>query len=446
MKNNQIVYSCSHCDSQYPKWQGQCSQCGKWGTIKQSAEGQGKATAVVSARSESDIERWRLGWREIENVLGGGLVPGSLLLLAGDPGIGKSTLVLQILSGFLQNNQGGVLYVCGEESPQQISSRLRRLKLTGDNLSFLPETEVKNIIATVKKNKPGLVIVDSIQTLRSEDVEGEIGNVNQIRTATGQLLQLAKQDNIAIIIIGHVTKEGIVAGPRLLEHMVDVVLYLEGDNLRQYRLLRSVKNRFGPTNQVGVFSMTDKGLEEVKNPSQIFLQQHGQPVAGTSVSVILEGSRPFLLEVQALTNKTSYGYPRRAASGFDLKRLELIIAVLGRRGGLKLDNQDVYLNIVAGLQSRDPALDLAAALAIASSLSNQPLPQKSVVLGELGLGGEVRPIAHFETRVREASRLGFDNFYVPEQEAKSIKDVKLNVVKNLGQGLNILGINITRHN
>ena len=432
------IYICSNCDSQFPKWQGQCPECGKWSSIKESGEGGGSIEIVSSASQKEQIKKLKTGLSEIENVLGGGITPGSLILLAGDPGIGKSTLVLQIIDGFAKENKKDILYVCGEESPGQIQDRAARLDLNQKPFSFLPATEIEDIFLSVKKNKPSLVVIDSIQTISSGQVEGEIGNVNQIRAVTAQLMQLAKKENITIIVIGHVTKEGVVAGPRVLEHMVDVVLYLEGDDIHEHRLLRSVKNRFGPTNQVGVFIMTETGLEEVKNPSQIFLQEQSSQTPGSLVSVIMEGVRPFLIEIQALTNKTSYGYPRRASSGFDLKRLELVLAVLERRGGLKLGNQDVFLNIAGGLKSKDPALDLAAALAIASSLSNQAMPERSIVLGELGLGGEVRPVSHFANRVSEAKRLGFKIFYTPIQKEKNIQAKQ---IKNLSQGLEILGIN-----
>lgn len=438
MSKDKPVFICLNCDSQYPKWQGQCSECGKWGTIKASEAEAGLTSAISLAADISPAQRLRINLPEIEAVLGGGLVPGSLLLLAGDPGIGKSTLVLQMAAAFSRGSAKDVFYVCGEESPEQISLRLGRLGLQIGKLSFLPETNVKNILATAAKSLPGLLIVDSIQTMFAPDVEGEAGNINQVRSATNQFLQLAKSKNIPVLIIGHVTKEGVVAGPRLLEHMVDVVLYLEGDKFQQYRLLRSVKNRFGPTDAVGVFQMTESGLQEVKNPSLLFLNQNREPSPGSAVSVIMEGSRPFLMEIQALTNKTSYGYPKRTASGFDLNRLELLLAVLERRAGLKLGNQDVFLNIAGGLRARDPALDLAAALAVASSLANLPLPPNSIFLGEVGLGGEIRPIAHFEARLNEASRLGFKQFYVPVESDKKNSGVDIKVVKNIKEALNTL--------
>jgi DNA repair protein RadA/Sms len=435
MVKKEIIYFCSHCDAQYLKWQGQCDECGKWGTVGE-INGSGEVGGeIVELKTLNDIERITTKINEIDNVLGGGIVPGSLILIAGDPGIGKSTLVLQMINGFNQNN---ILYVCGEESAQQIGMRINRLGVDGKNIQFLQETRISHIVGTVKSKKPSLVIVDSIQTIIDEQIQSEAGNVSQIRSSTGQLLKLAKETNIPILIVGHVTKEGTAAGPQTLAHMVDVVLYLEGDKMHEHRLLRGVKNRFGATNQVGVFKMEENGLQEVKNPSELFLGDHKEKIPGSVVSVIMEGTRPFLIEIQALTNKTSYGYPKRATSGFDLSRLELLIAVLSRRGGLKLDNQDVFLNIVGGLRTKDPALDLAACLAIASSLSNQPLPQKGVVLGEVGLGGEVRPVSGIDTRVNESIRLGFENIYIPsKKDAKKSTHI---VVNDINSALTLLGI------
>ena len=388
----------------------------------------GPLIAPVALNLGEGIFRLQVGLLEVDNVLGGGIVPGSLVLLAGDPGIGKSTLVLQIAAGILSRGKGEILYVCGEESPAQIGLRLGRLKLGPENFSFLATTNLGSIIGAIQNRKPCLVIVDSIQTISSDKNDSEAGSITQIKLSTSELLQIAKQTQSPIIIIGHVTKDGAVAGPRSLEHLVDVVLYLEGDDIHAYRLLRSVKNRFGPTNQVGVFSMGENGLEEVRNPSELFLSQRPETLPGSVVSVIMDGSRPFLVEIQALTNKTSFGYPKRAVSGFDLSRLELLLAVLRHRAGLRLENQDVFLNIVGGLRAKDPALDLAAALAVASSLANISLPEKSVALGEIGLGGEVRLVAHLETRMREARRLGFTNFFVPEK------------IKDIQGALRILGI------
>jgi DNA repair protein RadA/Sms len=432
------IYVCSHCDSQYSKWQGQCDECGKWGTI---AEFEAAPSAEPIKLTKKDATaHLSVGIPELESVLGGGIVPGSAILLAGDPGIGKSTLVLQLAHGFMKFSKGTITYICGEESPAQIGLRIQRLGLTHARTTFLPETRLNRVLSNIRASKPSLVVVDSIQTMSHEHSSGEPGSANQIKASTGQFLALAKETNIPIIMIGHVTKEGSIAGPRLLEHMVDVVLYLEGDQFNQYRLLRSTKNRFGPTNQVGVFTMEETGLKEVKNPSQLFLEGSGSHNPGSVVSVVMEGSRAFLIEIQALTNKTSYGYPKRATSGFDAARLELLLAVLSRRAGLALHNQDVFLNVVGGLKVKDPSLDLAASLAIASSLSSQPLPEHSVALGEIGLAGEVRPIAHFETRVREARRLGFTEFYTSSQKISQKNGIHLHEISSLSNALGLLGI------
>ncbi len=438
--NNKPLFACSRCDAQYPKWQGQCAECGQWGTIKESSESGANAPAVLlPAASSGAVARLTTGLREFDNVLGGGLVAGSLALLAGDPGIGKSTLILQIVHAFSRRNAGGILYVAGEESPEQIGLRLSRLSVSAERLFFVSDTRLSAIISAIKKHRPGLAVVDSIQTTVDAQIASEAGSVVQLRASAAQFLQCAKQTNIPIILIGHVTKEGVAAGPGLLAHIVDVVLYLEGDRLHEYRLLRSTKNRFGPTNQVGVFSMTEQGLLEVKNPAELFLESNGQNHPGSVVSVIMEGSRPFLIEIQALTNKTSYGYPKRAASGFDLSRLELLLAVLSRRAGLKLDNQDVFLNVVGGLRVKDPALDLAASLAIASSLANQPMPPQSIALGEVGLSGEVRPASGLETRLNEARRLGFTLFFVPKSSAKTLFS-GVHHLSDISQALSALGI------
>ena len=426
MPKQETLYACSHCDAQYPKWQGQCDECSKWGTIIESGQAKAGAGEAKIAVAGAGLKRISTGIREADNVLGAGIIPGSFILLTGDPGIGKSTLVLQIVSSF----QNKVIYIAGEESPDQIALRLNRVSAKKEGIEFITQTLIAPIISAVKKRMPSLLVVDSIQTISDERIASEPGSPSQLRAVCAQFLQLAKETNIPIIAIGHITKEGSFSGPQTLAHAVDVVLYLEGDRLRQYRLLRCSKNRFGPTNQVGVFSMSENGLKEVKNPSEMFLEAGSLCRPGSVVSVVMEGARPFLMEIQALTNKTAYGYPKRAASGFDLSRLELLLAVLQRRAGLKLENQDVFLNVVGGLKVKDPALDLAASLAVASSLSNQSMPEKSVALGEVGLAGEIRPISLFEERVREAKRLGFEKIYGPDS------------VKDIAGALRILGIHV----
>jgi DNA repair protein RadA/Sms len=441
VRENLKIYSCQNCGAQSAKWQGQCSECGKWGTIKEdSLESSESAESIqIVAGSAPKVTRLKSGIREIDSVFGGGIASGSLALLAGDPGIGKSTLVLQLAHGVAKNSGGKSVYVCGEESPDQVYERILRLGLDSDLFQFLSSSDVKAISGFVSKEKPSLVVVDSIQTVFDSKTEGSIGSVNQIRAATARFLELSKHSNIPIVLIGHVTKEGMAAGPKVMEHMVDSVLYLEGDTTHQYRLLRVSKNRFGPANMVGVFTMEEKGLAEVINPSELFLQKIKSPVPGSSVSVVIEGNRPFVVEIQALTNKTSYGYPKRACTGFDLSRLELILAVLSRRVGLNLENQDVFLNVVGGLKIKDTAVDFAAALAVASSLSNQPMPSQSILLGEIGLGGEIRPVSRIAERVREAEKIGFKEFFIPDfSEANLIKNAQK--IINLKEGLEILGI------
>jgi DNA repair protein RadA/Sms len=350
-----------------------------------------------------------VGIDEIDRVLGGGLVPGSLILLGGDPGIGKSTLILQLALALSKN--GEVLYVSGEESGEQVKMRLQRLDGQSGDLKFLGETNVETVVATVDHDKPVLAIVDSVQTMYWTHIPGEAGSVNQVRATTVKLLEASKRNRTAIVIIGHVTKEGFVAGPKTLEHLVDTVLYLEGDQYHAFRVLRCVKNRFGPTNEVGVFEMQDRGLVEVKNPSAVFLaERHEGP--GSCVTVIMEGSRPFVVEVQALVNQTVFGVPRRTASGVDFNRLQLLLAVLGKRVGLRLATQDVFVNIVGGLKSSEPGADLAVCLAIASAALGKPVPKDLVAIGEVGLGGEVRTVSLIEQRLKEAGKLGFKNAVV----------------------------------
>ncbi len=432
---------CSYCDSQYSKWQGQCDTCGKWGTIAQEQEDQvDTAISVTRMDTTKQVVHGTTHIAELDMVLGGGIVPGSLTLLSGEPGIGKSTLVLQIIVGYTQEKQGPVVYMCGEESPAQVRMRMTRLGIATEHILFISDTRTTALAQVIEKEKPVFVVVDSIQTMYDTDASGEAGSVSAVRGSTGKILALAKTHEVPIMVIGHVTKDGAIAGPRMLEHMVDVVLYVEGDRAHDYRLVRSTKNRFGPTDQVGVFHMTEKGLIEVANPSQLFLSQQLKGVAGSVVTVLLEGQRPFLIEIQALTNKTAYGYPKRTASGYSSSRLELLLAILSRRAGLQLAEQDVYINVVGGLKVSDPALDAAAALAIASSLANQSVPEGMVVLGELGLGGEVRPVGHVEKRLNEVSRLGFSQVAIPSHTKvkKSTLDIThLDTIQDL---MSIIGV------
>lgn len=443
-KTNNEIYTCSNCDSQFPKWTGKCLECGQWGTLEKSQVASkpnnlknknipealpGKVINFGQIKIE-DFKRQKTGLDEFDRVLGGGLVSGSLVLLGGEPGIGKSTLVLQIC----QNISGKILYVSGEESAEQIKTRIDRLGLKSDNLVFLGETNIETICATILEQKPALAIIDSIQTVYSLEAPSAAGSINQVRISTTKLLDTAKKNNITTLIIGHVTKFGEVAGPKTLEHLVDAVLYLEGDPFHAFRILRTAKNRFGSTSEVGIFEMQGKGLNEVKDPSAIFLTEQ-KTQAGSVIIPTLEGSRIFLLEVQALVNTTAFGYPQRKADGFDLNRLQLLAATLSRRIGLKLANQDIYLNLVGGLKVNEPAIDLAVCLAIISALKNINLPSDLIAFGEVGLGGEIRPIAQAQKRIAEAEKLGFKKAIIPYSKEKIDSKMIISQVKNLAEVL-----------
>ena len=378
------------------------------GPAKVGAAAPVKLTQVDSAASD----RVRVPITELDRVLGGGIVPGSLVLLGGDPGIGKSTLVLQAASA-LATPTAPVLYVSGEESAQQIKLRADRLGASADELFVLAETDLDRITAAAEKMNPGLLIVDSIQTVFVDEITSAAGSVSQVRECTARLMQWAKPRQVPVLIVGHVTKEGTIAGPRVLEHMVDAVLYLEGDRYHQYRILRAVKNRFGSTDEVGVFEMADAGLREVRNPSEAFLEERNGNAAGSTVAVTMEGSRPILVEVQALTSSTAYGLPRRSANGLDANRLQLLVAVLQKRVGLGLGSQDIYANVVGGLRIAEPAADLAVAIAVASSFKERLVDPRTVAIGEIGLSGELRSVNQLERRLTEASRLGFKRAVIP---------------------------------
>jgi DNA repair protein RadA/Sms len=367
---------------------------------------------------------------EFARVLGGGIVPGSLTLIGGDPGVGKSTLLTQ-LAADVASNVGSVLYVSGEESLAQVGLRARRMGLQSPDLSFLSATDAETIIATTRATRPRLLIIDSIQSVMVGDVDGLPGSVTQLRESAQQFMQLAKSSGIPVFLVGHVTKDGSIAGPKLLEHMVDTVLYLEGERVLQYRLLRSVKNRFGSTNEVGVFEMRGEGLVEVLNPSALFLAERATAAPGSVVTVALEGTRPLLVEIQALASRSSLSVPRRTANGFDTNRLHLITAVLSRRLGLGLYDQDIYLNVVGGLRIDEPSADLPAALALISSLRDRPLPSDLIALGEVGLSGELRSVGQLEPRLHEARKLGFRNALVPASSQRAIDGLRLLPVPTL---------------
>lgn len=432
MKNSSLIYTCSHCDAQSLKWSGRCLECEKWGTLEESIKEDNTHKTKVNIKlamepkllseiGENIQSRINTDLPEFDHVLGGGIVPGSLILLGGDPGIGKSTLSLQILQGMEPSSLP--LYISGEESGQQIKLRSDRLGIKSDQIQFLPETSVEKIIATITRSKPSLVIVDSIQTIYSSAVESEPGSVNQVRVSTVRLLETAKSNNIPIILIGHVTKDGHVAGPKTLEHLVDTVLYLEGDRYHTFRILRTVKNRFGPTNEVGVFEMTSKGLHPVKNPSALFISAK-QDLPGSVITCITEGSRPFLVEIQALVTKSVYASPQRRASGFDLNRLQLLLAVLQQRTKHSFSSKDVHLNVVGGMKIQDPSTDLAVCYALISALQEKSLEPKTIILGEVGLAGEIRPIRLLDDRLKEAHKLGYKKALIPKQKTKALLEIK----------------------
>ncbi len=418
-------FCCNECGSSVAKWQGQCPGCGRWNTLVETIAsaaplagqrrfvglaGRGEVQTLADIEAHEE-ERLPTGIGEFDRVLGGGLVRGGVILIGGDPGIGKSTLLLQALAGLAATED--VLYVSGEESGQQIALRARRLSLATGTLRLLAEINLERILATLQSAPPRVAVIDSIQTLWSEQLTSAPGSVAQVRECAAQLTRLAKQTGITVILVGHVTKEGAIAGPRVLEHIVDSVLYFEGDTHSSFRLIRAVKNRYGAVNEIGVFAMTDRGLKAVSNPSAIFLSQHGSEVAGSCVLVTQEGTRPLLVEVQALVDQ-AHGNPRRLTVGLDAQRLSMLLAVLHRHAGIVCFDQDVFVNAVGGVRISEPAADLAVLLAIISSLKNRALPEKLVVFGEVGLAGEIRPAPRGQERLREAAKLGFTRALVPE--------------------------------
>jgi DNA repair protein RadA/Sms len=424
MTKTRIYYECQNCGRQSPRHMGRCPNCGEFNSmIEMVEEPEVKAVGRIAAAPRSnpqrlsDVsldsgERYPVPIEELARVLGGGLVPGSVVLVGGDPGIGKSTLLLQV-AVLLDNIAGPVLYVSGEESERQIKMRAERLGLNSGNLYLITETELGAIFAHIDEVKPRLVIVDSIQTTYIEGKASAAGSVSQVRECASQLRELAKTSGIAVFMVGHVTKEGIIAGPRVLEHIVDTVLYLEGDRFQAYRLLRSVKNRFGATSEVGVFEMRDSGMVEVPNPSEVFIAERVINAPGSAIAVTMEGSRPLLVEVQALASQTVYPNPRRTANGVDFNRMLLITAVLTKRVGIRLYEKDIFVNVISGLKIDEPAADLAIAVAIASSAGDAPIAADMAFVGEIGLSGELRAVSQTSMRVREAVKLGFKRVLVP---------------------------------
>ena len=452
MARNQTRFVCQQCGSVQTKWMGRCPECGEWNSLVETLVqttptrtiGAGVAMPESQPRQLSEVsadsfQRMSLGMGEIDRVLGGGLVPGSLVLIGGDPGIGKSTLLLQAC-GRLAALDGTVFYVSGEESAQQIKMRAGRVGIAGASLYILSETNLDAIIHHIQQHQPSMVVIDSIQTVYLDDLDSPAGSVSQVRECAARLMRVAKTQGIPILLIGHVTKTGAIAGPRVLEHTVDTVLYLEGDRFHTYRLLRCVKNRFGPASEVGVFEMQDTGLVEVTNPSQVFLAERLPSAAGSAIAVTLEGTRPLLVEIQALSSTTSFGNPRRTANGIDINRLWLLVAVLSKRVGVRLFDQDVFVNVVGGLKVGEPAADLAVACAINSSFRDVPVAGDLALIGEVGLSGELRTVSQMETRLKEAAKLGFRRCLVPQSRSLSrlkVPDLEILVARTVVQALEI---------
>jgi DNA repair protein RadA/Sms len=446
MVRQRSVYSCTECGGQVPKWQGQCPSCNAWNTLvetiaetaptnRYAALTQTSGLQKLSEVEAAEVPRQPTGIMEFDRVLGGGLVPGGVVLIGGDPGIGKSTLLLQTLCHI--GGQRKVVYVSGEESAQQIAMRAKRLSLDASPLQLLAEINLEKILATLQAHKPDVVVIDSIQTVYSEALQSAPGSVAQVRECSAQLTRLAKQLGITVILVGHVTKEGALAGPRVLEHIVDTVLYFEGDPNSSFRLIRAFKNRFGAVNELGVFAMTEKGLREVSNPSALFLSHHTEQVAGSCITVTQEGTRPLLVEVQALVDEAHAPNPKRLCVGLEQNRLAMLLAVLHRHAGVACFDQDVFVNAVGGVRIAEPATDLAVLLSIVSSLKNKPLQNKLIVFGEVGLAGEVRPVQRGQERLKEAAKLGFTQAIVPKANLpkQAIKGIEVFGVERLEQAL-----------
>ena len=442
------VFFCKECGYESAKWLGKCPGCNNWNTFveekinKKSVSKSGGNSITATFNNKSQVKKLKdikveeaaridTGYEELNRVLGSGLVEGSLTLVGGEPGIGKSTLIMQICGNLA--NHGKVLYVSGEESEIQVKMRADRLKVDSDNIYFLNETSIAEVDSKINEIEPKFCIIDSIQTMFDEDISSVPGSVSQVKEVTGRMMRIAKTQGITVIVIGHVTKDGVIAGPRILEHMVDTVLYIEGERFFSHRIVRGVKNRFGSTNEIGIFDMQDVGMVEVTNMSEVFLEENNLKLPGTSLIAAVEGTSTILLEVQALTSHSYYNMPRRVANGIDFNRLNMIIAVLEKRCGINLGTQDVYVNVIGGIRIDEPAIDLGIAMAIVSSYKNKVLDSKTVFMGELGLTGEVRSISNFEKRVKEITKLGYNVIYANKKQIENLKDeFKSNKVKFIG--------------
>ena len=451
MAKTKTIFVCSECGYESPKWLGKCPACNAWNTFYEEKEQKavtldGKVKEAAKPKALNSVEgkeaiRMKTGYQELDRVLGGGLVKGSLVLVGGEPGIGKSTLILQLCNKL--SSDGKVLYVSGEESAEQVKLRADRLSISSDNIMFLGETDIDAIDNEITNMNPKLVVIDSIQTMYSNEITSAPGTVSQVREITARIMRVCKANQITTIIIGHVTKDGNIAGPRVLEHMVDTVLYIEGERYFSYRIVRTVKNRFGSTNEVGMFEMQNEGMCEVTNPSSILISEGSDKYSGSVIICTIEGTRPLLVEVQALTTMSVYGIPKRTANGIDFNRLALLIAVLEKRSNLSLGNQDVYLNVVSGMRITEPAVDLGVALVVASSFKNISIPKDIAVIGEVGLTGEIRSVNLIDKRLKEIERLGFKRCLIPEKNKKLLKDTyNLDIigVRNINDALKAVGI------
>jgi len=439
MAKSKTVFVCQNCGTESAKWIGRCPSCKEWNTYHEEIiapvsprnisfieSREKKKPELLDSISSDEKKRQKTGLEELDRILGGGMVAGSLMLIGGEPGVGKSTLALQLALALKQTK---ILYVSGEESEEQISLRAKRLKVSNPQCYVLCETELENILAHSEQLKPGLIIIDSIQTISTSMLESSAGSVSQVRECAAQLLKYSKGTGIPVFLIGHITKDGTLAGPKVLEHIVDVVLYFEGDNNYVYRILRSAKNRFGSTSEIGIFEMVEAGLREVNNPSEMFINQHEESLSGISIAATVDGLRPFLIETQALVSSAVYGTPQRSATGFDIRRLNMLLAVLEKRAGFRLAVKDVFLNIAGGIKVADPAIDLAIISSVLSSNLDIPVSREACLAGEVGLSGEIRPVSRIEQRIREASKMGFKKIYLSKfHKGVSVKGNEIEIV------------------
>ncbi|MFY0701660.1 MAG: DNA repair protein RadA [Bermanella sp.] len=457
MAKRKVAYVCSDCGADHSKWQGQCSACGQWNTLQEFTVSASKSASVREGYAGSaggglgvnkivklndvsldELPRFSSGMAEFDRVLGGGLVPGSVNLIGGHPGAGKSTLLLQTMCYLAEHMP--VLYITGEESLQQVALRAKRLNLPTDKLQMLAETDVEQIISIAKNHTPKVIVIDSIQVMHTPGVESAPGSVSQVRESAAFLTRFAKQSNTVLFLVGHVTKDGSLAGPKVLEHMIDCSIMLEGDSDNRFRTLRGIKNRFGAVNELGVFAMLEAGLKEVKNPSSIFLSRSEKPVSGSSVMVVWEGTRPILVEIQALVDESHFGHPKRVAVGLDQNRLSMLLAVMHRHGGIHCGDQDVYINVVGGVRVSETSADLALLMSVLSSFRDRPLPQDMVIFGEVGLSGEIRPVPSGQDRLKEAAKHGFKRAIAPKANLPKggIEGMQVMAVEHISQALEII--------